>query len=543
MKKVISVVLILVFLFSLCACTNSSSGDSPATPSGDSTATASDPASSASESSVQAPESITIGVSGELGRFLAGIAPAESMTGCDAVFDSIFRTDPETKQIFSDILESWEWTDDTTFVMKMKQNVMFSNGDNATAEDLIFSYSNHPERGSNYLNNFGILFDQCVATDEYTATFKLEKPYGAFTDTIIYLVDKSWCEEVGWDSQEWYNPVGSGPYKCTDYVADDHMTLQARDDYWNEDAGPIAVKEWIIKNYPDPSTMFMDLEVGTIQMCEVQSADYSRFVKDGGDGINCLLMPTGVNVYFMYGYKNNPIWEDQKLREAIACGVNWEEMGKLALGDMYVPAKSLAPEKSPEFINAGVPEFDQEKAKQLLTEAGYSAGELKLQTFMMDTPLYKNFCESFQFYAQEIGIDVSIEYGDISTAIAKWVDPAGGIDFGWNYYLPGSPSYSLYLSLWTAADENGITWCYVDDDEFQALYENLVYSTDQALQLSSAQELQQIAFDRTLLVPVAENALSVGYRTDVLSEAQVSNYFSGSGNYQISRLGLASVWN
>ena len=37
------------------------------------------------------------------------------------------------------------------------------------------------------------------------------------------------------------------------------MTLQARDDYWNKDAGPIAVKQWIIKYYPDSSTMFMEL--------------------------------------------------------------------------------------------------------------------------------------------------------------------------------------------------------------------------------------------------------------------------------------------
>jgi peptide/nickel transport system substrate-binding protein len=492
---------------------------------------------------VKAPESITIGTSGGLGRFLAGIAPAENFTACDAVFDSIFRTDPKTKETISDVLDSWQWTDDTTFVMKMKQNVVFSNGDPATADDLIFSYANHKERGSNYLNSFGLLLDQCVATDKYTATFKFEKPYSAFTNTIIYLVDKAWSQKVGWDSQEWYKPVGSGPYKCTEYVADDHITLQARDDYWNKDAGPIAVKEWIIKNYPDQSTMFMDLETGNINYCEVQSADYSRFLKDGGDGYKCVLMPTGVNLYFNFGFLDNPIWKNQKLREAIACGINWTELGKLAYGDMFVPAKSLVPEFSPQFINPGEVKFDQDKAKQLLTEAGYSAGQLKLKTFMMETPLYKNLCESFQFYAQQIGIDVSIEYGDISTSIAKWVDPAGGIDFGFIWYVPGSPAGSLRLNLWNAGDKHGLTWAYIDDDEFQKLFTDVVYTTDKDLALKSAKEIQQLAFDKTLVVPIAENATSIGYGTNMLNEAQVKDFFSGSGNLQISRLGLASAWN
>jgi len=537
-KAILCILLALAMVFSLGACANSSKDNSPASSSN----VGSPDASLEPETSVKAPESITIGRTGGLGRFLAGIAPIENQTACDAVFDSVFRTDPKTKQVFSDILESWEWTDDTTFVMKMKQNVVFSNGDPATADDLVFSYANHKERGSNYLNAFGLILDQCVATDKYTATFKFERPYNMFTSMIIYLVDKKWSLEVGWDSQEWYNPVGSGPYKCTEYVSDDHLTLVARDDYWNKDAGPIAVKQFIIKNYPDSATMFMDLETGNIDFCEVQSTDYSRFLTDGGEGFSCALVPLGCNLFFHFGFLNNPIWKDQKVREAIACGINWEELGKVTLGDMYISAKSLVPESSPEFLNTGVPKFDQEKAKQLLAEAGYSAGDLKLKTFTMQANLYKNSCESFQFYAQQIGIDVTIEYGDVSTAIAKWVDPAGGIDFGIFYVPQSNPGGSLRIGLWNANELHGVTWAYIDDDEFQKAFTDVVYTTDKDLSLKSAKECQQLSFDRTLMVPIAEMTAAIGYRTDVFNEQLAKDYFVTNGNYQIGRLGLASAW-
>ena len=566
-KAILCVLLTLAMVFSLIACAKSSTGGNTATSSApassapassapaSSAAASAAPASasaagssktpapaSASAATVKAPESITIGRSGGLGRFLAGISPAENFTACDAVFDSVFRTDPKTKQIFSDILESWKWVDDTTFVMKMKQNIVFSNGDPATADDLVFSYANHKERGSNYLNSFGLILDQCVATDKYTATFKFQKPYSAFTNQIIYLVDKAWSKKVGWDSQEWYKPVGSGPYKCTEYVSDDHLTLVARDDYWNKDAGPIAVKKWIIKNYPDSATMYMDFETGNIKYCEVSAADYSRFVKDGGKGYKDILLPIGVNLFLNYGFLDNPIMKNQKLREAIAYGCNWKDMGKLALGDMYVPAKSLVPENSPEFFNPGEVKFDQAKAKQLLTEAGYSAGQLKLKTFTMQADIYKNLCESFQFYAQQIGIDVSIQYGDVSTAIAKWVDPAGGIDFGFFWCVQGSPAGSMRIGLWNANDKHGVTWCYIDDDDFQKLFTDLVYTTDKDKSLKSAKAIQQLSFDRTLMVPIAEMSTAIGYRTDVFNEQQAKDYFVSNGNYQISRLGLASAW-
>jgi peptide/nickel transport system substrate-binding protein len=546
-KAILSILLVLAMAFSLLACSKSTAGGNPeasappAAAGANGTASASSPAAANTAKTI---DSITIGVSGLLGRFLAGLSPAESKTGCDGIFDSVWRVDPKTKQIFSDILESWTWTDDTTLVLKMKQNIMFNNGDNATADDLIFSYTNHKERGSNFTNLMPVLWDQCVATDKYTATFKFSKPYPDFPNTVIFLIDKAWSQKVGWDSQEWYNnPVGSGPYKVTEYVTDDHFTLQARDDYWNKDAGPIAVKQWIVKYYPDPSTMYMDLETGTIQLCDVDSQDYSRYLKQGGDGYKCSLLPAGVVTYFSFGYLDNQIWKDQKLREAIAACADWNEVGKIIYGDQYVPASSMAPKDSPQYFSPGTIKYDPDKAKQLLAEAGYGQDNpLKLTTFMMDTPQFKNFCESFQSYASKVGIQIDIQYGDVSSALAKWLDPSYVIDFGFLFNNLGSPTFSLYDGLNGTDMKPGVTFAYVDDPDYQRLMADLVVNKDQDQVMKDAKELQQLIFDKTLIIPISELQTALGYRTGTLSEQQIKDFCLAAGNYQIGRLGMASAW-
>ena len=541
--------LALVFSFAACNKTSTENGATSGTSTTPDQSTATDNIGSAAPSAPaeKTIDSITIGVSDLLGRFLAGVSPAESESGCNAVFDPIFKPDLRTKGTSSDILESWGWQDDTTFVMKMKENVYFSNGDLATSEDLLFSFLSHPERGSNYLNATGMIFDQCKTTDEFTVELKFERPYVALTKIIwIYLINKAWSQEVGWDSQEWYKPVGSGPYKVSEYVSDSYMVLDARDDYWNKDAGPITVKQWIIRYYPDPATMFMDLELGNIKFCSVQSTDYGRYINDGGaEGYECFLVSRGIVSYFTFGFLNNPIWQDQRLREAIAYCAKWDDLGRVTYEDLFVPANTFVAKDSPLYVEVGTREYNPDKARALLAEAGYDHDNpLVLKTFMMESAVYKNFCEGFQYYANQVGIQCDIQYGDVSSAIAKWIDEeTRGIDWGYMYSVSDNPQLDLLTSIMMAGDMHGVTFTYVDDDEFQKVFANIANSINADLQERSSRELQQIIFDKTLMIPVAETQNAFGFRTDTFSEEQLKFYIAGPSNFELGRLGMASAWN
>jgi len=545
-NKVLCILLALVTIISLTACstktTNPGTTNVPApntgTSSGDTPSGVADP---------DRGKVIRIGVT-DLGRFLAGIAPSENQSACDIVFDTSFKVNPTTKEIESDYFKEWYWEDDNHFVCKMYDNIYFSNGDHATAEDALFSYYSHIERGSNYLNETFIDWDKTEIRDDYTLVFYCEKKNRAISRMPIYLLDKKWAESLadGWADQAWYYPVGSGPYECVEYVYDDHMVLKLRDSYWKRDISEYHVQEYQIKAYSDMSTMYMELESGNIDLCEVSSADYSRFLKNGSEGkpFNVILRSTGVVYYINFAWLDNPIWKNEDLRMALAYGIDFESLGILMKGDTYMPANSIIPSDSPFYVDVGKREYNPELAREYLAKAGYGPGQLTLKATLMDTPIYKSFGQGIAYYFEEMGINLDIQYADVSAAIANWVVP-GNNDFGMMYSISGSDTMSVLDSIQQAAQQGGVSWTYVDDDHFQELYGVLKYQweDDEAVKKAST-EIQQYTFDHAIILPICASTTMIGYNTNVLTEEQVRGFLYNPTIYKLSHASItAEAWN
>jgi ABC-type transport system substrate-binding protein len=484
----------------------------------------------------------TIGVTDYLGRFIQGLTPSECPSACYAVFDQVFNPDPITKEIVSDCLEDWYWEDDTTFVMKLKENIVFSNGDKATAEDLLYSYTSFVDRGATTLDDFGLIFDQCVTRDDYTVQLKFEKPYRLVVNTRVNLINKAWSESVGWDSLEWYKPVCSGPYECYDFGSEDHIYMKARDNYWNAaEVGPIYVDEWKIQYYKDTATMNMDLEVGKIDFAEVQATDYSRYLKDGGTGYECFMTQSGTVQYVSFDFTGTDVWREKRLRQAVAHGVNWDQLGTVAFQDLFVPADSIAPKASPYHITPGVYEYDVEKAKALVEECGYSVDNpVVVKAKTMDSQLFKALSEDFQFQLSQIGIDYQVEFVDIATAIQAWGIP-GEVDVSFWWNINGSPTFDLYDTM-PFARRMATVWVYRDDPKFVELYEKMTYSTDEKVWGQAIKDMQQYVFDEVLYIPYLEMSGAFGYRTDRITEEQFRKGLVFVNMYQLDTLGYLSTW-
>lgn len=555
-KTLLCIALVIALASALVACggSGSSSGGSGATPPANqpgNVGAASPSGESAAPSGSGAPApaqkgfvSIRIGVTGSLGRFLAGTSPSESLMGCDAIFETVFDIDPATKKHTSSILEDWYMEDDLTMIMKMKPGIYFSNGDEATAEDLVFSYQQHGERGSVILGSCRLDYDACEVRDKYTAAIKFTYPFGALPNFNNYLYDKAWAQSVGWDSQEWYQPVCSGPYYVYEYVADDHMTLRFRDDYWDKDHADYYVDEWIIKYYPDAATMFMDLELGNIAWCQVTSHDYSRSLTSPIDNVDIKPVSKGVPSQVSFDYIGCPVWNDKAVREAVAYGVDWEGMGTLDKGDLFVPLSSVVSSGSPFHIDPGKYEYDPERAIQILADAGYKPGEIKLHIYTMSTERYKNLAEGFQFYCSLIGIDVDVEFGDMSSALSRW-NIHGDSDLGFYEYYLAVPSHDPLYPFNAMTTDSGFAWQIIPDSvypNFQKMLIDAIYCSDPDLQGQRYKELQQIIFDEILTIPYAQAAEAFGYRTDVFTADQMERYVKTSTYLWLSSLGCADAW-
>lgn len=526
-KIILCTLLALVMIFSLFACgkTNDAGSDGSVKPASDG----------------NKPSTITVGTSSALGRFLDGLSPTQNIGACSVVYDLLFLIDSDTKQPYSKILSDWEYTDDLTFVMTLRPDITFRNGEVATADDLLFSIMQHYERGTTLIRKLGpIDIDNCTSDGEYSVTLKFTSPYGpGIYGNLLYLFDKSWSEEAGWDSEDWYsNPNGSGPYKVTEYVADDHITVALKDNYWNAANETFDVQEWIFKYYPDASTLYMALEKGDVALCDVSNiADYERWKSQGSEGVGMKICSMGGNNNFMISPTNNPVFNDINVREALAYGVDWVAMGKLAMGDLYEQATSIIVPGSPYYLDVGAYQYDPDRAKQVLADAGYKNGDIKINIYTMSTDMYKNVSEALQFYCQDLGIDVDLKFGDVTSALSVWMED-GGSDVGWYTYvygtLDGEPNSTLqpyYIK--------SFTWGLGNDQEVIDKFLQALYTIDTDKRTQLYHEIQQTVHDKYLIFPVYVDVAAVGYRNDIFSEAEINQYVYNGSNINVCGLSQA----
>lgn len=509
MKRALTLLLSLCMLFSLAACSSNEPQNSD-TPSSNTPV--------ASETSFDG--TLRVGVSDALGNFLKGSAMGENYVGNFLVYDCIFYHDTETKEVYSDILEDWYYEDDLTFVMKLKDNVFFSNGDQATAEDILFSFTNYAERQAMTASIFATV-DAAASycENDLTAVIKFTSPWGPGVTTVDPpLFNKSWCEEVGWDSEAWMNnPCGSGPYKVTEYTTDYRIVLELRDDYWGDETMYTpAIKTIIVNYYPEVSTLFIDLQTGALDLAlNIAEADYARAL-DGIDGIAVDRVST-FEVEFLCMDEKNPYLASEDMRKAIAYGVEWDVVADAGFGTLCDPATSIINSRSPYYKEeAGFP-YDPDLAKQYLEASGYAGEEITFKFVAMADADQQNMSEAFKFYMSELGLNVNLEFYDFGTAIQTWLSE-GGTDFNFQESATGSPSAEVYISLNALMQGYGafpITT--VEDATFNDLAAKLMGTVDTDERISYAHQLQDYNQEHCLVIPMLEGYYAYGYNSGVIA--------------------------
>lgn len=521
MKRILALLLALCMVLALCACGKTETAGTETTETATKETAAADTAETVADKAASSSfdGTLRVGVSDSLGNFLKGSAMGENYLGNFLVYDCIFYHDTETKEVYSDILEDFYYEDDTTFVMKLKDNVTFSNGEKATAEDILFSFTNYAERGAMTASIFATVDPEAsYCEDELTAVVKFTQPWGPGVYTVDPpLFDKSWCEEVGWDSELWMNdPVGSGPYKVTSYVTDSSITLELRDDYWGDETmyNP-NIKKITINYYPEISTMFIDLQNKAIDLAlNIAESDYARGM-NGIEGIKVDRIST-FEVEFLCMDIKNQYLQNEDLRKAIAYGVDWNVVADAGFGSLCDPATSIINSNSPLYKAEPGYSYDLDKAKEYLKASGYEGQALTFKFVAMADADQQNMAEAFQYYMSELGLTVNVEFYDFGTALQTWLQE-GGTDFNFQESATGSPSAESYISLNALMTGYGaFPICTIDDDEFNEIANRLMGTVDADERKEIAGELQDYAYEHALVIPMLEGYYAYGYNSDII---------------------------
>lgn len=554
MKKVLALILALMMVFLLVSCgSGSSSGessDSATTGTASEAAGAEEAAASDETTASDETEAVTanltynedggvvvrVGTTDVLGSFLLGSTVGSNHRGASLVFDMLFEYDADGNQS-SRVLEDWYYEDDCTIVLKLKDGITFSNGDQLTGEDVIFSLDVYAQNSSSIAAMFTAFNPETsyVEDDGLTVVLKTDEPYGPGLAGCgsIPLYDKSYAEEIGLDSEEWITgPVGSGPYECVEFVTDSHFICKLRDDYW-DDSYETGIDEFDVYYYPEGSTMFVDLETGALDIAlNITTADYER-AEGGIDGIAIATVKSKDPVFLSLDVDGNEYLQNEKVREAICYGVDWNEVMLAGKGDVGEICTSIISRYSPYHVDVGTYEYDPDRAAEALAESGYTGEEITLNMVSTNEEIKDNMFTVIQYYLSQLGITYTLDNYDFGTALGYWLEE-GGADSIFQDSDVGSVIGEPFASLrYIMKDYSPFPVCSISDEYWNELATSAFEEVDTDARIELYAELQQYTYDNYLLIPIYENADPIAWRTDVIADTGITSIDCGLRNVQI----------
>lgn len=343
-------------------------------------------------------------------------------TVANSVFEGLMERDLNL-ELKPGLAESYEYLDDKTLEFKLREGIEFHNGEPFNAEAVKFSFDRllgeEGQKGPQYSNYTSI--DSVKVIDDYTVQLLLKTPDPVLLTKLAgygaVIVPPKYVQEEG-DENFNNNPVGTGPFKMTEYKRDQTIVLEKNDKYWKE--GLPKLDKVTFKVIPEASTRIAELQTGKIDIMKRVEVAQADAVKDTGF---LELMDVGTpTVYSLrFDTAQKPV-DDVRVRQAINYAIDKQAILDEILGGYGTLISTFQSELS--FGNNPDLEpypYDPEKAKQLLKEAGVAEGT-ELEVFIPgDDGNFKEIAQAVAFYMEEVGLKMNINSVDGTTLISDLI--------------------------------------------------------------------------------------------------------------------------
>ena len=298
-------------------------------------------------------------------------------------------------EVIGDLAESWEVNaDKTVFTFHLYENVTWHDGVPVTAHDVKFTidgviYKPPVGQGGAYYYYYmseDIDVIEVPEDDDYTLIIRLKKPNSVFLTTMAagfcwvnWIIPKHIYELTpDWSTNEYNSkPIGAGPYKFVEWVKGSHVILEAYDDYFR---GRPEIDQLIFKLTGSAVVEKEMLLSGDIDYMDWYSlspvfADLPEF--EESPIIDMTKSSSQDSFALQFNLRNEP-WSNLKVRQAILYGLDRDDINqKFSFGFHTVSSTIYNIGVADGYwanTDAMLPEYDKEKAEQLLDEAGYPRG-------------------------------------------------------------------------------------------------------------------------------------------------------------------------
>jgi glutathione transport system substrate-binding protein len=373
----------------------------------------------------------------------------------------------ERMQIVNQLADSWEPSADAkTFTFKLKPGVKFHDGTafNAAAVQAAFERVLAADAKLKRHAYFDAVVDHVEAVDEATVRLVTKQPFAALVATIAHPAGgipapaafKQYGEDFG------THPVGTGPFKFSEWVRGDHITLEAFSDYWDKSRAA-AISRLMIKGISDPSSLGIAVQSGGAQFAGPLNAPQAEQLQKV-TGVK-VIESDSISVYWVTMNDQRKPFDNKLVRQALNYAINKDavlkvaELGKGKIVDSPIASGVWGYKSIKTYA------YDPSKAKDLLAQAGLPDG---FKATLRFTATSKDRAVAIQSQLKQVGIDVDavqmedaayvaeeskpLEQSTTELLISNWSPSTGDADwairsiYSKTQWPPAGPNYGYYFN-------------------------------------------------------------------------------------------------
>ncbi len=435
------------------------------------------------------------------------------------VFEGLMKP-TSTGDLTPAVAESYTVSEDRlTYTFTLREGVKFHNGDEVTAEDVVYSISRCADTtdGTPLVEAFSVI-QSVEAVDARTVAITIAEPSNEF---ISYMTTA--ILPADYDQQD-TAPVGTGPFKFVSRAAQDNIVLERFDEYWGT---PAYLDKVTFKIMENADSLVMSLQSGAIDLCSHLTS--TQVAQLGGD----FYVAEGTMNLVQALYLNNAEkpFDDVRVRQALCYAVDKQGIIDLAFDGYGSPIGSSMYPAFGKYFDESLTNYytkDVEKAKSLLTDAGYPNGFEMTITVPSNYQPHIDTAQVLVEQLKEIGVTAKIELVEWGT----WVsDVYAGRQFQSTVVGVDASNMTARALLERFTSDYAKNFINYNNADYDALFQQALTTYDDA---------GQTAIYKAMEKNLTENAANV-YIQDLADLVAVRQGLEGVTFYPIYVLDLSTV--